>query len=75
MSSMKKLISAFVFAPKIAQSLTLIRDFKSLVIFCCLTARFVSHPVRYDKDRFPHDIAHNIKVRFEGSRLRLQLMC
>ena len=73
MSSMKKLIS--VFAPKIAHSLTLIRDFKPPVIFCSLTAQFMPHPVRYHKDRFTHDIAHYIKVGFEVSRLRLQLVC
>ena len=51
-----QLISAFVFATQIVQSLYfLIQNFKLLAIFCSCTARFVSDLVRNSEDRFSRD--------------------
>ena len=50
-----KLISAFVFAKWIVQSLLLP---KPLAIFCCYIARFVSDPVGNPEDRFSQSEAH-----------------
>ena len=58
-----KLISAFVFAIRIVQSLnylTYIRNFKPLSIFCGCTARFVSDQVRNPEDRYKKLMYNNI---------------
>ena len=54
-----KLISAFVFATRIVQSLYFlyIRNFKPLAILCGCTARFVSNLVGNPEDRFSHNEA------------------
>ena len=54
-----KLISAFVFATWIVQSLFYqIKNFKPLAIFCGSTAWFVSDLVGNPKDRSSHNQAH-----------------
>ena len=58
-----KLITAFIFATWIVQSLFyLIRNFKPLAIFCGCTAWFVSDQVGNNEDRFSHNEAHMIRV-------------
>ena len=53
-----KLISVFVFATWIVQSLYFLNPkFKPLAIFCGSTARFVSDLVGNPKDRFSHNEA------------------
>ena len=52
-----KLISAFVFATWIVQSLYF-RNFKPLAILSGCTAWFVSDQVRNLEDRFSHNEAH-----------------
>ena len=53
----QQLISAFVFATRIVQSLYFL-NFKSLTIISGCTARFVSDMVRIPEDRFSHNEAH-----------------
>ena len=56
-----KLISAFVFATRIVQSLFFLDpNFKPLAIFRGCTARFVSDLVGNPEDRFSHNEAHII---------------
>ena len=53
-----KLISAFVFATRIVQSLFFLSPkFQRLAIFCGCTARFVSDLVGNPEDRFSHNEA------------------
>ena len=54
-----KLISAFVFATRIVQSLYFLNpNFKLLTISCGCTARFVSDLVENPEDWFSHNEAH-----------------
>ena len=53
-----KLISAFVFATRIVQSLYLIRNFKPVSIVCGCTAPFVWDLVGNPEDGFSHNEAH-----------------
>ena len=54
-----KLISAFVFATRIVQSLFFLNTkFQALAIFCGCTAWFVSDLVGNPEDRFSHVVAH-----------------
>ena len=54
-----QLISAFVFAAQIVQSLFFLNPkFKPLAIFCGCTAWFVSDLVRNPENRFSHNEAH-----------------
>ena len=53
-----KLISVFVFATQIVQSLYFLNtNFKPLAIFCGCTAQFVSELVGNPEDRFSHNEA------------------
>ena len=58
-----KLISAFVFATRIVQSLFYL-NFKPLAILCGCTARFVSDLVGNPEDRFSHNEAHLVILPF-----------
>ena len=61
--STAQLISAFVFAIRIVQSLySKIQNFMSLAIFDDCTAQFVSDLVGNSVDRFSHNEAHFTSV-------------
>ena len=67
-----KLISTFVFATQIVQSLYLLnRNFESLAIFCACTAQFVSDLVGNPEDGFSHDAAHISQKNREGVYLMI----
>ena len=55
-----QLISAFVFATQIVQSLYFLNPKFQASIFCGCTARFVSDLVGNPEDRFSHNEAHSI---------------
>ena len=67
------LISTFVFATKIVQSLFFLnpKNFKSLAIFCSCTAIFMSDLVRNTEDGFSRDGAQMVfETRYEKTAFR-----